>query len=227
MTAEVTTSELHVALDRVAAEILELAEQFAPPVNTLQLAIRLGFRVAWDERQAGRARIVRPLRGSNLGAATILLRPEPRLERRHWAVAHEIGEAWAWRLFELLGQDPRRQPALREELANLLAGRVLLPSAWFVAAGEEHDWDLLALKRRFETASHELIARRMLDFSTPVAITIFDQGSMAIRRSNLTGTLPRWSPLEEACRQEAFCQAAPIDRGRRQGSRCASRLAAE
>ena len=99
----------------------------APPVDALTLARALHLSVAWDERQSGRGRIVRlsefagtPSRGS------ILLRPDPRLERQQWAVAHEIGELFASRVFDQLGIDPRKAPAgARETLANQLAGRLL------------------------------------------------------------------------------------------------------
>ena len=86
--------------------------------------------MAVDDRQQGRARYVRL--GSHRAArpkATILLRPDPRCERRQWAVAHEIGEHVAHRVFHLLGIDPREAaPDRRERAANHLAGRLLLPA---------------------------------------------------------------------------------------------------
>ena len=55
-------------------------------------------------------------------------------------------------------------------MANNLAGRLLLPTAWFVADAAAENWDLIALKHRYATASHELIARRMLESIEPLAV---------------------------------------------------------
>ena len=41
--------------------------------------------------------------------------------------------------------------------------------------GRERDWDLLELKERYCTASHELIARRMLEMRPPIVITVCDR----------------------------------------------------
>jgi hypothetical protein len=108
-----------------------------------------------------------------------------RFERRQFAVAHEIGEFAAVRLFDRLAINPRVVPqGTREQVANALAGRLLLPGRWLRMAGLENDWDLLELRERFWTASHELVARRMLDMPVSVVMTVFDQGSVAWRRSN-------------------------------------------
>jgi hypothetical protein len=160
--------------------------------------------VAVDERQQGRARYVRLKGRSSQPRATILLRPEPRLERRQWAVAHEIGEHAAHRVFAAWGVDPREaSPAAREEVANRLAGRLLVPAAWFAEDGIATDWDLPHLKSRYATASHELIVRRMLECPPPIIITIFDQGAIYFRRSNVPGRVPplsaqEWRPWQEA-----------------------------
>jgi hypothetical protein len=213
MSPEIATEELTAILDRVAEEVLARADVVAPPVNAIQLAVRLGFQVAWDERQAGRARIVRSARAGQPGPVAILLKPEPRLERQQWAVAHELGEAWAWRVFEWLGQDPRAlRPAVREQVANWLASRLLLPARWFLDSGQEWDWDLFRLKQRFSTASHELIARRMLDCGPPAVVTIFDQGLIVFRQGPGNTRPPRWADWEEACRQEAIVEARPNQR---------------
>ena len=58
-------------------------------------------------RRAGRDTFGWAIVGRGGSRATILLRPEPRHERRHWAVAHEIGEHVAHRVFAGWGADPR------------------------------------------------------------------------------------------------------------------------
>ncbi len=114
-------------------------------------------------------------------------------------MAHEIGELFADRVFDELGVDPREAPSgARETVANQLAGRLLLPREWFGEAGAECGWDLFELKERFATASHELIARRMLDFPPSIGITIFDNGRRTFRRGNLPNRMPPLVPLERS-----------------------------
>jgi hypothetical protein len=201
MLPEYTGEELAAGLDHAAIELLAKAAIDAPPVDAFAVARALGIAVALDDRQNGRARYVRLSRHrSERRRATILLRPEPRLERRHWAVAHEIGEHVACHIFAQWGVDPcETEPNTREAVANNLAGRLLLPTAWFVADAAACDWDLIALKHRYATASHELIARRMLECRPPVIVSIFDHERISFRGSNLPGHAPPPSAAEMQC----------------------------
>jgi Zn-dependent peptidase ImmA (M78 family) len=201
MFPEFAREELAAGLDAVAMEVLAEAGVEAPPVDAFRVAQALGITVALDDRQQGRARYVR-LRDRRAGRprATILLRPDPRFERQQWAVAHEIGEHVAHRMFARLGVDPRETvPGAREVVASHLAGRLLLPTPWFTADGSNCGWDLLGLKARYATASHELIARRMLECRPPVIVSIFDHGRLHLRRSNLPGRVPAPSSAEIDC----------------------------
>jgi Zn-dependent peptidase ImmA (M78 family) len=193
--------ELAVGLDAVAMELLAEANVDGPPVDAFLLARRLGITVAVDDLQQGRARYVRlgGRRPSRL-QPTILFRSDPRCERQQWALAHEIGEHAACRVFTRWGVDVREiYPRAREEVANHLAGRLLLPTAWFATDAAECGWDLIALKGIYATASHELIARRMLDCPPPVIITIFDHRTIYFRRGNLPGHVPPLSAAETKC----------------------------
>jgi hypothetical protein len=198
-------------LDIVAGDVLCQAGVYSPPVDAFQIARSLGLTVAWDEMQEGRARYVRLAdRRTPRPQATILLRPDPRWQRQQWAVAHEIGEHVAHRVFSVWGVDPRETlPNAREAVANFLASRILLPTAWFVPDARQVHWDLLALKIRYETASHELIARRMLECPPPVIITIFDQGRITFRRGNLPGRTPPPSADEMACWKQVHRRNKP------------------
>src|SRR5690606_9215708 len=116
----------------------------------------------------------------------IMLAPEPRAERQHWSVAHEIGEHLAETACRRMGVAANDLPPNgREQIANLLANRLLLPSEWFFPDARELAWDLLALKRIYSTASHELIARRMLDGTDHAIASVYDHGQLTWRRSNL------------------------------------------
>lgn len=200
MVPEIEARELSAALDRVAGEILERAGISGPPVNAFAVARGLGAVVVLDDRLQGRARLLR----LSAGRDAIVLRSEPRMERRQWAIAHEIGEMFAYRVFGELSLYPGEAPgAAREEVANALAGRLLLPGRWFEREARECDWDLARLKGRFATASHELVARRMLDFEEPVIVTVFDNGGITLRASNVPGRVPGLRPAEEAARRRA------------------------
>ena len=173
----------------------------------------MGFTLAWDDGQSSRARLVRLAGRSECGGLSILLKHDPRPERRQWAVAHEIGEYLSPRVFDSLALDPRTAPlAAREKIANLrFASRLLLlPTDWFQADAIENGWDLLDLKRRYGTASHELIARRMLDFSVPIILSIIDQERLEFRRSNVPGRVPPLSPLERDCWRQIHTENCPV-----------------
>jgi hypothetical protein len=176
------------ALDECAAQLLDEAGIVEPPIDALQLAAVLGFVVAVDDRQACRARHVQLPGYEGESSPAILLRPEPRVERRQWAVAHEIGEHYAYEVCARLGVDPQDLArGDRERTANALANRLLLPSPWFLRDGRAYRWDLGALKRRYVTASYELIARRMLEADAPAVVTIVDHGQISFRRNNFGG----------------------------------------
>jgi hypothetical protein len=214
MLAGLTLEELSAGLDSVVEEILAQCGCEGPPVDAFELAQSLGIAIARDDCQEGRARYVR-LRDRNAlkPKAAILLRSDPRLERLQWAVAHEIGEHVACRVFHRLGIDPRESdPRAREQIANQLAGRLLIPSLWFDRDGASFGWDLLTLKRRYRTASHEMIARRMLECRPRVIITIFDQGRITFRRWNFPGRIPPPSPTETALWRSVHENNEPLEK---------------
>jgi Zn-dependent peptidase ImmA (M78 family) len=220
MLSGIPEEQASAAVEDVAMEILAQGEFFAPPVDAIVLAERLGIVVAQDGVTDTRARFVR-LGGGIAGQAAILLADDPRPERRQWAVAHEIGESEAYRVFDGLGADVVDAPqAAREAVANRLAGCLLLPRDWFTAEGSQLDWDLHALKGRFNTASHEMIARRMLEMSPGVIITLADHGKQVWRRSNRQfRTPPMMSPEIDAWKvahkqnQPARCERQELPDG--------------
>ncbi len=167
--------------------------------------------IALEGEAQNRARFVRLAPGSDTNNGTILLADDPRPERRHWAIAHEIGEYTAHRAFDLLGVAVADiLPNHREQMANRIANALLLPRKWFHTDGVAVDWDLFELKKIYATASHELIARRMLELTPPVIVTLFDQGKMMWRRSNVLRQPPPLTVAEQGTWRVAHetCQAA-------------------
>lgn len=217
MLSEIPDDEFAAALDACAAEVLWEAGISEPPIDALDVAEGLGLVVARDYALPYRGRFVRLAeQGSSGGQATIVVGQAERPEREQWAVAHEIGESVAYRVYERLGIPFQEAlPTSREQVANRLANCLLLPRRWFAADGRDLDWDLLALKDRYATASHELIARRMLDMRPPVVITVCDLGRIHWRRSNVTARPPAMLPEEKdawrECHTSGFPTESPID----------------
>ncbi|HEY4234823.1 MAG TPA: ImmA/IrrE family metallo-endopeptidase [Lacipirellulaceae bacterium] len=212
MLPEIPTEEFAAAVDDCAADTLWEAGITEPPIDATLIAERIGLVVASDETMSVRGRFVRlaDAAGRDTEHGTIVVGPAERPERMQWAVAHEIGESVAYRVFATLGVQPEVAPSsAREIVANHLASCLLLPRPWFAAAGRELDWDLFGLKQRFATASHELIARRMLEMRPPIVITMCDQGSIRWRRSNAAGRPPKMFPREHSAWQRCHERNVP------------------
>jgi len=213
MLNEIPDAEFAGAVDAVAAEVLWEAGLYEPPVDSLAVADGLQIAVARDYAMPHRGRFVRLAnrQGTCGEQGTIVVGQAVRPEREQWAVAHEIGECAAYRVFERLGVSfDESLPTAREQVANRLANSLLLPRRWFAADGQELNWDLLALKERYSTASHELIARRMLEMKPPVVITVCDLGRVVWRRSNMTARAPAMLREESAVWRAAHRSGAPM-----------------
>lgn len=195
MTAAVAQRLWSRVLDEVAAEVLDRTKVTAPPVDALLVAGRLRILVAFDAGQQGRAR-----HKKLAGAPSIFLKPDERPERVQWAAAHELGEVLAHRVAERADiSADELASGLREQIANQMASRLLLPRAWFFSDAERLGGSLPQLKAIYRTASHELIAWRLLDLPNPSIVTIFDKGRMVRRRASSGGQAPPLSAIERAC----------------------------
>jgi len=213
MLPEIPPEQYARCLDNCARRLLEKGDVQEPPVDVVRLAQGLGFTVAQDARMCGRARFVRLGGvGEGSGRDTILLGPEMRHERRQWAVAHELGEAMAHQVFAALdAQVAEAGRSTREAVANELARRLLLPQPWFSSDSEQYDCDLFALKSRYATASHELIARRLLDLDRPLIISVFDQEELTWRRGNVSHRVPPLGADERSVRQKSHRERGIAD----------------
>jgi Zn-dependent peptidase ImmA (M78 family) len=183
-------------IDRMVEDLLDAAKIVQPPVDTIALAQQhLGMVVCLDQRQPQRGRAQR-----TLGKKQIYLRPEPREERHQWTVAHEIGEHLKGELLQRLNIETGEARAMTgESLANLFAYHLLAPTCWFADDAKTLDYDLLALKKRYATSSHEVLAWRFLDLPQPCVVTIIDNERIHRRRSNAWPTKRQLLPIEEQC----------------------------
>jgi hypothetical protein len=199
------SSEGLVHLDATIGELLKSAGIAGPPVDARKLAQAMGVDVRLHRSQAERGRLVE----AN-GSTTIVVRPEPRIERVQWTIAHEIGEyvipRWAspWSAEGLELDAPTR-----EWLANRFASHLLTPTEWFLKDAQRCDFDLLWLKGRYRTASHEVIAFRLLDAPVPSVVSIFDNGRLMRRLGNRWGRPPDVGETERRCRSRAADTVKP------------------
>ena len=203
---DVPREEVVAVMDRVVADLLAAAGIEAPPVDAIALAQKhLGMQVCLDNRQTQRGRAQRIG-----GKKQIYLRPEPSEERHQWTVAHEIGEHLKTELLQRLGWAPEDTRAMTgESLANLFAHHLLVPGCWFAADAPDLGYDLLALKERYRTSSHEVIAWRLLDLPAPCIVTIIDNDRISRRRSNAWPTRRQLEPAEEKCRRHVNGHGQP------------------
>jgi Zn-dependent peptidase ImmA (M78 family) len=198
MTDDLPREDVLAAVDRLVQELLDEAGVSGPPVDAITLAQNhLGMVVCLDAGQPQRGRAQRS--GTQ---RQIFLRPEPTEERHQWTVAHEIGEHFKPRLLARLQLAPdETRPMLGESLANLFAYHLLVPTRWFAADAPAADYDVLELKKRYPTSSHEVIAWRMLDLPEPCIITILDNDHIHRRRSNAWPVHRRLEPVERECQK--------------------------
>lgn len=206
MLDDLPREDVTAVIDKMVEELLDAARLAQPPVDTIALAQQhLGMIVVLDQRQPQRGRAQR-----TLGKKQIYLKPEPREERHQWTVAHEIGEHLKSELLTRLNIDPAQARAMAgESLANLFAYRLLAPSCWFIEDARTMDYDLLALKKRYATSSHEVLAWRFLDLPEPCVVTIIDNERIHRRRSNAWPTKRAMLPIEEQCWKCVNQQSTP------------------
>jgi uncharacterized protein DUF955 len=203
---EFSRDEVGVVVERLVGELVDLGGIVEPPVDAIVLARDfLGMDVCVDRRQPQRGRAQR-----SGGKARIYLRPEPTPERHQWTVAHEIGEHYKSRIIEGLGVEPEQVRAMAgESLANLFAYRLLVPTRFFAGDARALDYDLLQLKKKYATASHEVIAWRFLDLPEPCIVSIVDNDRLSRRRSNAWPVRRRLEPVEQECQRYVSRHSQP------------------
>jgi hypothetical protein len=163
------------------------------------------MEVCLDKRQPQRGRAQRVA-----GRPQIFVRPEPTPERHQWTVAHEIAEHLKPAILARLGLEAAGLPALAgESLANQFAPRLLAPTCFLAGDAAALAYDLPALKERYRTASHEVLALRLLDLPEPCIIAIVDNDHVHRRRSNAWPVNKQLSDAELECQRYVHYYSRP------------------
>src|SRR5437660_6813568 len=193
MLQDVPREEVLAKIETFVEELLRAAGVKEPPVDAIQLAQRhLGMIVCLDRRQSQRGRVQRAG-----GRPQIYLKPEPTEERHQWTVAHEVGEHFKPRLLQRLGIPPDQTRAMAgESLANLFAHHLLVPTCWFAGDAPALGYDVLELKQRYRTSSHEVLALRFIDLPEPCIVTVVDNDHVSRRKSNAWRVRRQLEPAE-------------------------------
>lgn len=203
----VTYAEISRGLDDLIDDLQQTTGLFGPAIDPFEVAERLQNCVLIDATLPARG-CRRELGG---GVAGIVIAPDDRDERMCFATAHEIGEQHVASLCErlMLALDDCSE-RLREDLANRIASRLLVPNPWFQDVAHATDFDLFVLKATFPFASHQVIAWRMLDVETPTIVSIFDNGQQSSRKANFGGRR-ELLPLEKAVLERCHRHVRPSE----------------
>ncbi|RME45867.1 MAG: hypothetical protein D6795_16130, partial [Deltaproteobacteria bacterium] len=161
--SEYLLGEGRLELEMEIEALIEQAGIERPPIHPRRVARRLGITLHARKELAARGAYLR--RGDS---EFIYFRRDDRREREHFAIAREIVQR------SLFGEiPPGRRPPHADRLSAQGAMMLLLPRNFFEPHAEALDWDLLRLKKIYTTASHEVIARRMMHFK-PCIVRIYD-----------------------------------------------------
>jgi predicted transcriptional regulator len=183
--------------EREAEALLDKLGIHAPPVDAFLLAKGLGLAIQIDPllKTRGYSR-----RRWDLGTIVVGSKNPGKSERKQFTIAHELGE------ISLKG---KVEGTHLEEASNLMAINLLLPRGWFKRDAEASGFDLLELKKIYSTASHELIALRMLEFR-PMIVTIFDNGRLYRRKGSYPFPIRTVYPMERQCLKEVSLNGGKV-----------------
>jgi hypothetical protein len=192
--------ELFDAIDRIVAGLLERAGVLAPPVEALAIAeehfgipVEVVEPAEEDERGRRRPR-------ARSASAGIVLSPDMTVEQQHKAAAEGIAKALLPEILRKLdvplGSENKQFAA---HVRGLVVGRLLVPTKLLRAALRDCRYDLAELKKRFATASEEMIALRWLDLDEPCVVSILDDGIVVTRRGNRNPAGKKLETAEQTC----------------------------
>jgi predicted transcriptional regulator len=192
--------ELFEAIDRLVNGMLERSGVVKPPVNALDLAenhlgipVEVVEPVEADERGRPRPRLRRT-------SAGIVLSSDMTEEQQQKKAADGIARTFLADILGKLGVSPGTEnKQLASHIRALFVSRLLVPHKLLRTALKECRYDLLELKKVFNTATVEMIALRLLDLDEPCVIAIVDDGVVTVRRGNRATASTKLGPAEQTC----------------------------
>lgn len=204
-----TQEELIEAVERLVAGLLERAGVVEPPVNALRIAEEhLGIPVTIEEPEEDERG--RPRAGSRRRFEGIVFSSLASDEQRQNAAAQGIARALMPDLLRKFGIEPGTEnKQVAAHVRSLIAGRLLVPTQQLRSALRSCKYDLIALKRHFQSAGMEMIAHRLLDLDEPCVIAIVDDGVVTSRRGNASTVSKKLTPGEEICLKRVMEQDLP------------------
>lgn len=197
MSEELSREDVYRAIDELVEELLEEAGIREPPVDAVALARHLGLERGADRDRRGRARP----RTLTLADST------PEQQQREAAL--DLADHLKDDLLIRLEVEDGPRPMFGESLTGLFVERLLVPQAWLRDEARTCGYDLLDLKERFSTASHEAIAWRLLDLDQPCIVTVIDNERVTKRRANSGNVGRQLAPPEAACLRQVQKYSRP------------------
>ena len=174
------------AIDRAVRQLLDAEGVTRPPVDAVTLAQdAFGLTVVEaepdDEQEQGRFGPRPPRRRSR----EVVLRPEQSLASRHAVCARACAKELLPGILAKLGVTPGTENrSAANQLAAVIAPRLLMPSHWWERDARRAGFDLPELKAKYATVGVELLLLRMLDVDEPAVVAVVDDGTATTRRSN-------------------------------------------
>ncbi len=196
-----TQDDLFDAIDRAVREALDQARVTELPVDAVALAQdQFGLRVEYvEEEDEPREYGAPPKR--RFGRDTIVLKSEQSEEAHQVLAARGVAMRLLPRVFDILGFVPGAENrAAEKQLIGLIVPRLLLPTRWFAREARQAGFDLFALKEKFPTHGHDLMAWRFLDIDDEASVvTVVDDGNVVARRGNRFAVTKKLTDAEQAC----------------------------
>lgn len=147
---------------RLADELIERAGFTGPPIDLNRLAEALCVPVEHDPTLKVRGKIV-----GEAGRAKIILGPAERPEREQSALGHELAEYVRAEIRAKLG---RLVDEELEKWCDVLMAYLLTPAIYFDDVRRQCGGCVYRIKKSFSTASHELIANRLVEYEDDPAV---------------------------------------------------------
>ena len=177
--------DLFDAIDRAVRKLLDAEGVTRPPVDAVTLAQdAFGLTVVEaepEDDEPGRFGPRPPRRRSR----EVVLHPEQSVAARHAVCARACGKELVPGILSRLGVTPGTENrSAANQLAGLIAPRLLMPGHWWERDARRAGFDLLALKGTYSNVGWELLLLRTLDIDEPAVVAVVDDGVASTRRSN-------------------------------------------